>query len=191
MRRWLYEVAYRQRFVSIDRVFGSIRNIERLAESVVVGRVPPGSAVTLGCGIGRESIALARLGFDVTGVDFSPTAIDRATRAADQAGVSARFVVDDLTNLTQIRGTFDLITDFGALSDLKRSKRMPYLQNLLPLTHAGTTYFMFCFRWRLAPRTVERLFGGHFDVEVFDKGPDSGFPKSLDCYLMRRKEVDL
>lgn len=190
MRRWVYEAVYRQRFASIDRVFGSTTNIERLVFSAVEGRIPVGTAITLGCGIGRESIALARMGFDVTGVDFSPTAIRRARSMADEVGVSVEFVVDDLTDLENVTGTFDLITDFGALSDLKRSMRPSYMENLLLLTHPGTLYFMFCFRWRLGPDAVDELFAGHFDIEVFEKSPDSGLPRSLDCYLMRRCGVD-
>ncbi len=189
MRRWVYEALYRLP-VSIDRVFGSTRDIERLVTTAVEGRVPAGRAVTLGCGVGRESIALARLGFDVTGVDFSPTAIDRARKMADRAGVTVRFVVDDLTDLTEITGTFDLITDFGALSDLKRSKRGLYLQNLLSLSHPNTLYFMFCFRWRLDREDVMQMFGTHFDIDRFERSTDSGFPNSLDCYLMRRNDID-
>lgn len=189
VRRWLYEAVYRQRFASIDRIFGSTDQIERLAESVVAGREPPARVATLGCGIGRESIALARLGFEVTGVDFSPTAIDRAREAAADAGVAATFVVDDLTDLRHVDGPFDLITDFGALSDLRRSLRPSYLTNLVSLTRPGTDYFMFCFRWRVSSAAVRALFGNHFEFARFERDPDSGFPDSLDCYLMHRKEV--
>jgi histidinol-phosphate/aromatic aminotransferase/cobyric acid decarboxylase-like protein/SAM-dependent methyltransferase len=48
----------------------------------------PGSRVLdLGCGVGRHAIGLARLGFEVTGVDVSKYALDRAARAAAEAGV--------------------------------------------------------------------------------------------------------
>ena len=181
MRRWVYEALYRLPFVSIDRVFGSTSDIEQIVESAVVGRIPPGRAITLGCGVGRESVALARLGFDVTGLDFSPTAIDRARKAAEKAGVVVSFVVDDLTHLKEVSETFDLVTDFGALSDLRRAARGLYVQNLLPLTHPDSYYFMFCF---------DRWFGPHFYVERFDKDPESGFPNSLDSYLMTRKVPD-
>lgn len=160
-----------------------------MAESVVAGRQPPGRVATLGCGIGRESIALARLGFDVIGIDFSPAAIGRARAAAAEAGVSVEFVVDDLTDLKHGYGTFDVVTDFGALNDLRRSLRGAYLNNLLPLTHDDTVYFMFCFRWRLAPARVHALFDDDFTVAVFEREPDSGLPDSLDCYLMHRRRM--
>jgi len=54
------------------------------------------------CGIGRVAIPLARLGFDVTGVDFSPALVSTAKRKATEHGVGARnaqFLVGDLRDL--------------------------------------------------------------------------------------------
>ncbi|MEO5661719.1 MAG: methyltransferase domain-containing protein [Nocardioides sp.] len=39
--------------------------------------LPPGRAVDLACGEGRNAIWLASLGWDVTAVDFSPVALDK------------------------------------------------------------------------------------------------------------------
>ncbi len=44
-----------------------------------------------GCGLGRHSIELARLGYRVTGVDFSGDSIERARHAASQAEVDVTF----------------------------------------------------------------------------------------------------
>jgi histidinol-phosphate/aromatic aminotransferase/cobyric acid decarboxylase-like protein/SAM-dependent methyltransferase len=60
--------------------------------AAVLGSLAPGRRVLdVGCGLGRHANALARLGFDVVGVDVSPWAVDRA-RAA---GTTARFVALD------------------------------------------------------------------------------------------------
>lgn len=50
----------------------------------------------LGCGTGRHAIGLARLGFEVTGVDVSDYALRRAARAAADAGVRLRLCRADL-----------------------------------------------------------------------------------------------
>lgn len=56
--------------------------------ATVLNRYAPGGRVLdLACGVGRHAIALARRGFDVTGVDMSAYALDRAERAAADAGV--------------------------------------------------------------------------------------------------------
>lgn len=57
--------------------------------------IEPGKALEVGCGTGTNSIWLARQGFDVTGLDLSTVAIERAEAKAGEAGVSCRFVVAD------------------------------------------------------------------------------------------------
>jgi SAM-dependent methyltransferase len=51
------------------------------------------------CGHGRHSVALARRGFDVTGLDLSSYHIDLARRAAAEAGVQLTLIHDDMRNL--------------------------------------------------------------------------------------------
>jgi SAM-dependent methyltransferase len=61
-----------------------------------VAGLPPGRALDLACGEGRNAIWLARRGWDVTGVDFSGVAVAKAQAMAADAGVSARFLQADL-----------------------------------------------------------------------------------------------
>ncbi len=65
------------------------------------GRVADGAgsaALDVACGAGAVSVWLALAGYDVTGIDVSPAAIERATALADAHGVAARcrFAVVDL-----------------------------------------------------------------------------------------------
>jgi histidinol-phosphate/aromatic aminotransferase/cobyric acid decarboxylase-like protein/SAM-dependent methyltransferase len=63
----------------------------------ILTRQAPGKRVLdLGCGCGRHAIGLARLGFDVTGVDVSEYALRRAKDAAGLAGVQIRLHRADL-----------------------------------------------------------------------------------------------
>ncbi|HEX9624768.1 MAG TPA: aminotransferase class I/II-fold pyridoxal phosphate-dependent enzyme [Streptosporangiaceae bacterium] len=50
-------------------------------------RAPGRRVLDLACGVGRHAIGLARLGFELTGIDVSQYALDRAAGAADAAGV--------------------------------------------------------------------------------------------------------
>ena len=52
--------------------------------------LPIGRALDLGSGLGRATIYLARLGWEVDGVDFVPQAIAQASERAQQAGVADR-----------------------------------------------------------------------------------------------------
>lgn len=47
------------------------------------GAAPPGHAADLGCGAGRDSLALLRLGWQVTAIDREPEALARVSRLAE------------------------------------------------------------------------------------------------------------
>ncbi len=185
MKRWVYEVMYRLP-VPVGWIFGSDADIGKVVESAILGRIQSGRAIALGCGVGREAISLARHGFLVTGVDFSPTAIARARGKAATSGVHVEFVVDDLTDLKLISGQFDLVTDFGAINDLDRVARDAYMRNVIPLTHPGSLLVMFCFKKKLPRSEVDRRFGPFFDIETVESIPETRFPASLDFYVMTR-----
>src|SRR5512142_1709655 len=80
---------------------------EELVTLVETGRIPPGRAIDLGCGAGANAIFLAQHGFDVTGIDFAPAALELARKRARQAGARVNLVLDDLTHLSRVGGTFD------------------------------------------------------------------------------------
>lgn len=55
-----------------------------------VAKLSPGKALDLGCGEGGDSIWLAEQGWQVTGLDISATALDRARGEADRRGLGDR-----------------------------------------------------------------------------------------------------
>jgi SAM-dependent methyltransferase len=66
----------------------------------------PGSALDVGCGVGRWSLELARRGHSVTGLDLSPYMIEVARARA--SGLRVSFAVGDVVSMNLGR-TFDLI----------------------------------------------------------------------------------
>ncbi|NTV40191.1 MAG: class I SAM-dependent methyltransferase [Demequinaceae bacterium] len=54
------------------------------------------SALDLACGEGGDALWLASKGWEVTGVDFAKNALDRASLAAQEAGLSAHWIRADL-----------------------------------------------------------------------------------------------
>jgi SAM-dependent methyltransferase len=84
-----------------------------------------GRVLDPGCGLGEHTILLTRLGYDVLGVDYAPTAIDQARANAAAKGVDARFEVADAMNLAADPG-YDTIVDsalfhvFGDVADRTR-----------------------------------------------------------------------
>ncbi len=59
--------------------------------------LPPGRALDLAAGEGRNAIWLARRGWEVQAVEFSPVAIDKGRRLAEHAGVEVTWTLADLT----------------------------------------------------------------------------------------------
>ncbi len=72
--------------------------------------VAPGRALDVGCGEGADAIWLAQRGWDVTAVDISPTAVERAAAAAADHGVKVRFEARDLVTHPPAPGSFDMVS---------------------------------------------------------------------------------
>jgi SAM-dependent methyltransferase len=185
MQKWLYELIYRVPFVPISWIFGPLDPV--LVELMEGGWIVPGRAIDLGCGAGVEAIYLARQGFEVIGVDFSPTAIRRASRTAEEARVPVRFLIDDLTCLQHIHGCFDLLTDFGVLNDMNPDNREQYVQNMLPLTHSGSCFLLMGFENRLSGAEVEQRFGKSFSVETLARQTEQVFGRQMVHYWLVRQ----
>jgi ubiquinone/menaquinone biosynthesis C-methylase UbiE len=75
---------------------------------------PPCRVVDVGCGEGRLPRDLQRLGYEVTGVDGSPTMI-AAARAEDPAG---RYEIADAAALPLPDASADVVTAFMSLHDI-------------------------------------------------------------------------
>jgi SAM-dependent methyltransferase len=106
---------------------------------------PAGRALDLGCGTGTNVITLARLGWQVTGVDFAPRAIARARRKAAQAGVRVDLRVGDVTRLEGIAGPFDFALDLGCYHGLSEPEMGAYFRQLDRVLAPGGIWFLYAF----------------------------------------------
>jgi SAM-dependent methyltransferase len=85
----------------------------REAEAAAVAQAAPDlrgrDVVHIQCHIGFDTIALARRGARVTGVDFSPASLAKAAYLAERCGVEIEWVQADAAALPDsLRGGFDL-----------------------------------------------------------------------------------
>lgn len=71
--------------------------------------LPPGRALDLACGEGRNAVWLARRGWEVTGVDFSGVALAKAGRLAAEQGVAVRLAEADLSEYAPEPESADLV----------------------------------------------------------------------------------
>ncbi|HUS48015.1 MAG TPA: class I SAM-dependent methyltransferase [Phycisphaerae bacterium] len=170
--------------------------------------IPGGRCLDIGCGEGRHSIAAAKLGFKVTGMDLEPLALKRARQFARRQGATdIRFLVADVLRLPLSDASFDIVIDYGCLHHQKKSDWPAYRASLLRVLKPGGHYVLSVFspRFRLFARSrrpwhiaygayrrcftrqeITDLFGGSFQVvEIVEQdGSDGGFWHVL---MKRRK----
>jgi 2-polyprenyl-3-methyl-5-hydroxy-6-metoxy-1,4-benzoquinol methylase len=77
----------------------------------LLGDVRGKTLLDVGCGLGSNSVLLAKLGARVTGIDISPKSIEVAGKRAEAAGVGAncRFLCSPLETAPLAPGSFDII----------------------------------------------------------------------------------
>ena len=106
----------------------------------------PCKTIDLGCGAGNYAIYLASKGFDVTGVDISPTAIKIAKGNAKKKVVKCVFLVADvLGDLDEIKETFDFAYDWELLHHIFPEKRKKYVENVHRILNPRGKYLSVCF----------------------------------------------
>ncbi len=71
--------------------------------------LPPGRALDLAAGEGRNSIWLASRGWQVTAVDFADVAVQRGRAWAERIGVQVDWLVADLTGYVPATQAYDLV----------------------------------------------------------------------------------
>jgi SAM-dependent methyltransferase len=117
--RLLYAVGYTP-WEQIAELPAAKQRIAALFEREEQGRKRPyGKALDLGCGSGIWAVELARRGWQVTGVDVIPKALQRARERARDAGVEMRLVEGEVTNLqaTDVGSGFRFLLDFFLFHD--------------------------------------------------------------------------
>ncbi|MGH3502877.1 MAG: class I SAM-dependent methyltransferase [Nocardioidaceae bacterium] len=114
----------------------------------------PGQALDVGSGEGADALWLARHGWQVTAVDISPTALQRAADADTEGRV--RWVRADLATTPPEAGAFDLVS--VQYFPLRRQLDHTTLRGLLDAVAPGGTL----------------LFASHDPADIAPR-PDEGF----------------
>lgn len=75
-----------------------------------IAGLAPGRALDVGCGSGADAIWLALQGWQVTAVDISQAALDRAAITAHDAAVAVNWVCADISTAPPTVGGYDLVS---------------------------------------------------------------------------------
>ncbi|MDA0262569.1 MAG: class I SAM-dependent methyltransferase [Chloroflexi bacterium] len=109
-------------------------------ESVLVTEVQGlrlGHALDLGCGAGINAIWLAKMGWQVTGVDWAEAAVEMARITADKEGLAASFIAADITEWKPPR-QYDLVVSTYALPSAGRQRKKAINTAIASLAPGGT-----------------------------------------------------
>ncbi len=108
-----------------------VKTVEQLAEAI-----PPGPALDLGSGDGRNALYLAEKGFEVTAVDLSEAGIAKLQRFAKERNLSIETQVADAASY-QIEGEYQAIVVVLLFQFLSESDSIRILQELKVHTKTG------------------------------------------------------
>ena len=119
----------------------------RISEMVALdkrylGDVSGRTLLHMQCHIGTDTLSWARLGADVTGIDFSAPALEVARSLATDLGLDARFVQSDVYDAPDVLNEqFDIVyTGVGAINWLPDIAR--WAQVVASFTKPGGTFYM-------------------------------------------------
>jgi methyl halide transferase len=111
---------------------------EELQRLIAEERIKPCRVLELGCGSGINAIWLGQQGFDVTAVDISPLAIERARQHAADSNTNVRCMLADVLDLPQDLGNFAFVFDRGCYHAVRRHDVQGFLRTLRHVTAPGS-----------------------------------------------------
>ncbi len=140
----LYQAFYRIGFTPWDGHALS-STLQELIEGPAA--LPAGIAIDIGCGTGDAAIYLASHGWQVTGVDVSAKALEKAAAKAAAQHVRVDFRRADATRLSSagIGKACTLILDSGCLHGMSDDARERYVAELGAIAAPQTRLLIFAF----------------------------------------------
>ncbi|MFI5963964.1 class I SAM-dependent methyltransferase [Streptomyces asoensis] len=170
-----------QRYADRQQLWSGRPNGALVAEAA---GLTPGRVLDVGCGEGADALWLARRGWDVTALEVSGVALERAAGHARDAGLTVRWVHASLTAAALPQASFDLVSaQYPALlrtpdAEAERALLAAVAPGglLLLVHHAGmdsanahdSGFDPADYVW---PSMVAQLLDGDWEVEVDEQRP--------------------
>lgn len=163
--------------------------LKRLAAS---GRFPPGRMLVPCAGRGHDAREFARHGFEVTAVDFSPSAIREMERLADPDAPVMALQRDMFTLPQAMDASFDYVLQYTCFCAIDPNRREDYADLVARLLKPGGIYIDLAFPldgraggppYAVSEEQITRLFAARgFGLLSREKLPDS---------VERRREAEM
>jgi ubiquinone/menaquinone biosynthesis C-methylase UbiE len=146
-----------------------------LREAVAHGWLKRKTILDVGCGQGTDTIYLASVGFQATGLDISPVACEIARTEATRRGVAPTFIAADALHMPFDDGHFDSVTDRGCFHSVPLAGHLLFPREVARILKRGGRYLYRNFCWKsgapkaatLTEETVRQAFEPYFHFERF------------------------
>lgn len=155
---------------------------------------PPGRMIVLGMGRGHDALLFAQHGFEVTGVDFAPSAIAAAQASATARGLSLTTLQQDIFDLGEpLAGQFDYVLEHTCFCAIALEQRPAYVRLVHQLLKpTGELIALFWAHsmpggppFGTTPEEIRSLFTPYFVVDHLDPVTNSVASRANQEYLAR------
>ncbi len=154
----------------------------------------PGKMIVLGSGNGHDALLFAEYGFEVTGVDFAPSAIAHSLTQTESRQIPAQFLQRDIFSLADdFSGQFDYVLEHTCFCAIAPDQREDYVSLVHALLKpAGEFIGLFWAHNRpdgppygTSPDEIRALFEPAFTITTLDSVHNSVPNRAPDEYLGR------
>ena len=139
-----------------------------------LSRCGGGRALDLGCGAGRNAVPLARMGWDVVGIDLSRPMLDAAAKRScdERLGGSVQWMLAPMDAIPSREASFDLVIAHG-IWNLARSgaEFRKALGEAARVSKPGAGLFVFTFSRNTFPPHTDPVPGESFVFTQFSGQP--------------------
>lgn len=158
-------------------------------------KMPPGKLLVLGCGTGHDCLLFLKHGFQVTGIDFAPSAIQSTYKKLHPTGLlgtQAYLLQRDIFSIPEYANYFDVVVEHNCFCAIHPQDRRRYAYTVRDLLKSGGKFLAL---WRIEDRVggglpfpVEKseifsLFDHDFSIDISYQPTDS-FPQDQGLELL-------
>jgi len=158
--------------------------------------IPKGKALDMCCGLGTNTIYLAKAGFETIGIDISKTAVGYARKKSLEAGVDIKFYAGTFLHLPFEDGEFDFVFDMGCFHHVLPEDREKFIRGVHRVLKKEGHYFMVCFSnkngaaWNhFSKKDIIAIFSHYFDIidiDHFSSVEGNGYTRFFYATLMTK-----
>lgn len=166
-----------------DRIWSGDPNAALVAEMTDLS---PGTALDIGCGEGADAIWLSQRGWEVTAIDVSSVALDRARNHGEHAGVVVDWQVTSFTGMPSADVRFDLVIAFYAALPKEGGAALSRL--LMSVAPGGMLLFVHHADVD-RERAVDQGFNPDLFLDVEEVAAALGDDWTLDAHEIRERDI--